>query len=131
MRFELKTLIDITETSARRGEDNLKYNQQQNFLTLYQTVSLRANPIIKKSPTIEKCNISNLGFGKKYQGVHRVWTLTFEFEGDEQHSVEFLNHDVDLVPVIPRLDETIKLEIAAFITTDEQTTNITFREIDK
>lgn len=131
MRFELKTLVDITETGARRGEDVYAYNQQQNFLTLYQTISLRSNPIVKRKPTVEKCNVSNLGFGKKYKGVHRVWSLVFEFESEDQHSIDFLNNDVNLVPIIIRLDETVKLEVGAFITNSEQTTNIIFREIDK
>jgi len=131
MRFELKTLVDITETGARRGEDAHLYNQQQNFLILCQTISLRANPIINKKPTVEKQNIGNLGFGKKHQGVHNVWTLTFDFESENQHSVEFLQHDVELVPVIIDLDETVDLTIGAFITRDDQNTNILFREIDK
>jgi hypothetical protein len=131
MRFELKTLIDITETGARRGEDFYQYNQQQNFLTLYQTISLRANPIVKRSPAVEKCNIGNFGFGKKYKGVHRVWSWIFEFESKDQHSLEFLENDVDLVPIITNLDETVKLDIGAFIIKDEQNTNIFFKEIDK
>jgi mannose/fructose/N-acetylgalactosamine-specific phosphotransferase system component IIB len=131
MRFELKTLVDITETGARRGEDSHQYNQQQNFLTLFQTISLRANPIIKKKPKVEKCNVSNLGFGKKHQGVHSVWSLTFEFESEDQHSLAFLKTDVDLVPIINNLNETADLSIGAFITQDEKDTNIIFREIDK
>lgn len=131
MRFELKTLVDITETGARRGEDSRSYNQQQNFLILLQTISLRANPIINKKPVVEKQNISNLGFGKKHKGVHNVWSLTFDFESENQHSLEFLQQDVELVPVIVNLNETADLSIGAFITRDEQSTNILFREIDK
>jgi hypothetical protein len=131
MRFELKTLIDITETGARRGEDPYQYNQQQNFLTLYQSISLRANPIVKRKPMIQTQNVSNLGFGKKYQGTHTVWSLIFEFEGEEQHSLDFLKNDVNLVPIITELDETVDLEVGAFITNDEQTANIFFIEIDK
>jgi hypothetical protein len=130
MRFELKTLIDITETGARRGEDTHQYNQQQNFLTLFQTISLRANPIVRRKPTVEKCNISNLGFGKKYKGTHRVWSWTFDFESEDQHSLELLENDITLVPIITKLDETVKIDVGAFITKDEQTTNITFSVVD-
>ena len=130
MKFELNTLIDITETGARRGEDVFKYKQQQNFLTLFQTISLRANPILKKSPAVREMNISNMGFGKKYNGKHKVWTLYFEFESDKSHSIDFLKNDVNFVPIIINLDETILLDPGAFITTDEQTTNITFKEVD-
>jgi hypothetical protein len=131
MKFELKTLVDITKTDARRGENIHQYNQQQNFLTLYQTISLRANPIVKRKPVIEKYNISNVGFGKKYKGVHSVWTWIFEFESESQHSIAMLKDDVNLVPIISQLDETAKLDVDAFITYDEQTINILFREIDK
>ena len=36
MRFTIHTLVDITETHARRGEDPKQHRQQQNFLTVYK-----------------------------------------------------------------------------------------------
>lgn len=131
MRFELVTLVDITQTDARRGEDSFKYNQQQNFLTVLQTISLRANPMLKSKPKLEKQNISNLNFGRKFKGIHNVWTLRFDFESEQQHSIDMLKEDFNLVPFIKNLEETANLDVGAFITNDEQLTNIFFIELDK
>ena len=42
-RFNLYTLVDITKTNARRGEDKLAYGQQQNYMSMMQTLGLRTN----------------------------------------------------------------------------------------
>jgi hypothetical protein len=131
MRFELKTLVDITETGARRGEDQQQYHQQQNYLTLFHTISLRANAIVKRSPVCEKINIDHMGFGKKYHGLHTVWSLTFEYESEDSHSTELLNRDCNLVPVITQLNETATFDPAAFMTADPDLINIFFQNIDK
>lgn len=131
MRFELKTLVDITQTNARRGDDVYQCHQQQNFLTLFQTISLRANPFITHKPTVQKQNISNMSFGKHHTGVHSVWSLEFEFENESQHSLEMLNSDVNFVPVINNLDETADFELPAFVTEDPQISNIFFIKRDK
>jgi hypothetical protein len=130
MIFELKTLIDITETGARKGDDPREQLQQQNFHTALQTISLRANPTITKSPRSELIALKGLGFGSKYTGKHRVWTWQFSFEQADSHNIDFLINDFDLVPVINNLDETIKIENAAFITTDTQHTNTVFSVFD-
>lgn len=111
MKFKLTTLIDITDAHARKGDDIVKVNQQQNYLVALQTISLRSNPIIKKS--IRETAEINIG---SYTGVHAVWQLIFEFEGyyDELH--QLLLEDLNFVPVIANLEETIKLDVVAFIT---------------
>ena len=126
MIFELRTLIDITETSARRGDDPREQKQQQNFYTALQTISLRANPTIDQSPKLDTIQIKGLGFGNKYSGKHRVWTWRFSFEQADSHSIDFLNNDFDLVPVILKLNETAEIENAAFITSDDQHKNTVF-----
>jgi hypothetical protein len=132
MRFELKTLIDITETGARRGEDHKKYLQQQNFYTTLQTISLRANPIMDKSPTSSVCNIDSIGFGSAYKGEHQVWSWQFRFEQADSHNLDFLKNDFNLVPIILELEETVKINNAAFVTLDDDYKNIVFfRDIDK
>lgn len=131
MKFELKTLIDITKTDARRGDDIYECHQQQNFLTLFQTISLRANPFLTEKPSMQTQNIDNMNFGRKYKGAHTVWTLVFEFESESQHSTEMLNDDFNLVPVITGLEETVDLEFSAFITQSEESANIFFTECDK
>jgi hypothetical protein len=130
MRFELKTLIDITETGARKGDDHRAQLQQQNFHTALQTISLRANPTITRSPKSELISIKGIGFGNNYTGNHIVWTWRFGFEQADSHNLNFLINDFDLVPVINELNETVKLEDAAFITKDINFTNIVFFMVD-
>jgi len=43
MKFTLTTVVDITETRARRGEDKKQVNQQANYNTMFQTIGLRVN----------------------------------------------------------------------------------------
>lgn len=124
MRFQLITLIDITETKARKGE-NFEYLQQQNFLTCVQTISLRANPTIKDAPISNLENLRNLKFGEVYKGRQRVWRLNFEFEYDN-HSLDLLTKDFDLVPIIHNLNETIKLSTPAFLTNGREDRNAYF-----
>ena len=126
MIFKLKTLIDITETGARRGDDPRKQQQQQNFFTTLQTISLRANPTVTESPKSELILIKNLNFGSTYSGKHRVWSWSFSFEQSDSHNIEFLLNDFDFVPIINNLDETIKLNDSAFITSNEKSRNIIF-----
>lgn len=128
MRFRLLTLIDITNTGARKGDDPRKQRQQQNYLTAIQTISLRSNPIIDKPPVMKKQNVNKLGFGTDIKGNHCVWSLDFEFESDS-HNLELLTKDFDLVPVINDLDETVKLDPCAFLTNGRPDRNTVFLEI--
>lgn len=124
MAFIIKTLVDITNTNAKR-ENKFEYQQQQNYLTLLQTISLRSNPIIIEEPQITNTN-TNKEFGIK--GKHNVWTMVFDFEAADSHSVEMLIQDLDLVPVISKLNETIDLSPSAFFTTNGKI-NTTFKEL--
>lgn len=126
MRFQLLTLIDITQTKARKGDEPLLQKQQQNYLTAVQTISLRANPEIKNSPTIIEQTVKGLGFGSAYTGKQKIWKLNFEFEFSASHTVDTLKTDFDLVPIIKNLNETIDLADAAFITKSEEFTNTVF-----
>jgi hypothetical protein len=130
MRFQLLTLIDITQTRARKGDDGFLQKQQQNYLTALQTISMRANPEIRTPPTYEDKAINRLGFGTAYKGKQRVWKLNFNFEFDNSHSVNTLNFDFNLVPIIKNLNETINLKDAAFITGSVEFNNILFFNLD-
>lgn len=126
MKFKLYTLIDITETGARRGEDPLKVRQQQNFLTVVQTIGIRANPEITTSPVVEKLNLSKLNFGSEFKGTKPVWSLDFEFGLNQYHTIEQLIQDFDCVPIIGELTENIKPTNWVFRTTDDAQRNIFF-----
>lgn len=126
MKFKLYTLIDITETGARRGEDPLKVRQQQNFLTVVQTIGIRANPEISQAPVIEKLNLSKLDFGTDFKGTKLVWSLEFSFGLNHYHTLEQLVNDFDFVPIIGELTENIKPTNWVFRTTDDAQRNIFF-----
>ena len=78
MRFTIHTVVDITETNARRGQaDKLSLDQQANYNTLIQTIGLRANvDPIDLTESIK--DVSKLAFGDAIKGKQRVWTFEFD-----------------------------------------------------
>ena len=131
MRFIIHTLVDITETGSRRGEDPKQYRQQQNFLTVMQTIGLRVNPTYVKAPAVVKEVPSKLGLGTSYKTKQSVWKYVFDMEYDGALDIETLVNDFDLIPIITGLDETAKFDNAHFLTKDTALTNITFQIDDK
>jgi hypothetical protein len=123
--FELFTVVDITETGARRGDPKLLEHQQQNYLTVMNTIGLRANPTIIKSPYLVDENIK---FGKGIS-AKKVWRMVFDIEYGI-HSIDMLKLDFDLVPFIKELTEDAVLDDPVF-RTDVDSSNIVFREMDK
>jgi len=123
--FELFTVVDITETGARRGDPKLLEHQQQNYLTVMNTIGLRANPTIIKSPYLVDENIK---FGKGIS-AKKVWRMVFNIEYGI-HSIDMLKLDFDLVPFIKELTEDAVLDDPVF-RTDVDSSNIVFREMDK
>ena len=131
MRFTIHTLVDITETGARRNEDPKQYRQQQNFLTVMQTIGLRVNPTYVKAPEVVKEVPSKLGLGTSYKTKQSVWKYVFDMEYEGALDIETLVNDFDLIPIITQLDETAKFENAHFITKNTALTNISFQIDDK
>ena len=131
MRFILHTLVDITETGVRRGEDPKQFRQQQNFLTVMQTIGLRVNPTYVKAPEVVKEVPSKLGLGTSYKTKQSVWKYVFDMEYEGALDIETLVNDFDLIPIITQLDETAKFENAHFITKNTALTNISFQINDK
>ena len=131
MRFKLYTLVDITETGARRGEDPKSYRQQQNFLTVMQTIGLRVNPTYISSPQVIKEVPSKLGLGSDYKSKQTIWNYTFEIDYEDALDIATLDSDFDLVPIITDLDETTKFENAHFSTKNTALRNIYFKLDDK
>jgi hypothetical protein len=131
MRFIIHTLVDITETGSRRGEDPKQYRQQQNFLTVMQTIGLRVNPTYVKAPEVVKEVPSKLGLGTSYKTKQSVWKYVFDMEYEGALDIETLVNDFDLIPIITQLDETAEFDNAHFLTKDTALTNITFQIDDK
>lgn len=119
--IEFKTLIDITRPAVYRPGhgSELEQNQYKNWITLQQCIGLRSNVEFDNPPTSELVDVKGLGFGSKYKGTHRVWTFCFSPDrggsyDDEGKPLGFLLNDVDQVPVIDKLTETINIPKAVF-----------------
>jgi hypothetical protein len=125
MRYKLTTLIDITDTGSRRGEDPIAYRQNQNYQTVLQTLGLRTN-IEYVTLEREEVALSNYKFGSEYKGKKAVWTFVFEVEREGYHSVEEMEQDFNLVPIITSLSETAKIDKSVFYTKDSKLKNIVF-----
>ena len=126
MRFRLYTLVDITETNARRvSSNNKEFQQQQNFLTVLQTIGLRVNPTYVSAPAVVKEIPSKLGLGKEYKTKQNVWEFVFDIEYENALDIETLQNDFNLIPIITGLDETIKFKNAVFIS-QNSSENIVF-----
>jgi len=131
MRFRLYTLVDITETSARRGEDPKRYRQQQNFLTVMQTIGMRVNPTYVDTPKIIKDLPSKYNLGTAYKNKQNIWKYVFDIDYEGALDIETLKNDFDLIPIITDLDETAKFDNAHFITQNFNKNNIIFQIDDK
>jgi len=130
MKFELKTIVDITETNARRGTgDNFAFKQQSNFQTVLQTLTLRANITYEISPRLEEVSVGKLGLCDKYKGKQMLWTFDFEVEQENALTTDMLYTDFDLIPIITGLTETAKIDKALF-RTSQQERNIIFNVFD-
>ena len=125
MKFTLTTVVDITETRARRGEDKKQVNQQANYNTMFQTIGLRVNvdPISLESEVVD---VSGIGFGTAIKGKQRVWTFKFDNPYTDALTTDMLLQDFDLVPVITGLDETAHIQNNIFSTNHENDCNIVF-----
>lgn len=88
--------------------------------TLQQCIGLRSNIDYDSAPTVELLDIKSLGFGSKYKGTHRVWTFRFRpdrtqaYHDSQGNIIGLLLDDVNQVPIIENLSETINITKAVF-----------------
>lgn len=129
MRVIITTVIDITETNARKHDDNLLRQQQANYLTVLQTVGLRVQltPIECKTHVGD---VSSLGFGSSIQDKQRYWTFEFTYDQEGAVTLKTLVNDFDLVPVITGLKDTANITNSAFRTKHQADRNIIFKLAD-
>jgi hypothetical protein len=128
MKFRIKTLVDVTETRARKGDDPQLAKQQANFMTLYNTIGLRTNAT-DFDITVSKEDAKI--FGSNFKGKKSVWTVEFYVEAEASLSVDMMLNDFDLVPFIADLTEDSKFSSSVFRTQDSVNTNIIFEQLDK
>ena len=127
-KFNIYTLVDITNTGAKRNQDAFAYKQYQNYLTVLQTIGLRVNPTVETDPILVNTYPK---FGSKYQGKQKVWKLCIEIEYESALSIDMLESDFKIVPFISGLDETAKFDTCVFETHNPKSKNILFLEYDK
>ena len=130
MKFEITTLIDITETRAKFNKSDPAWHQQQNFITTLSTIGIRANPVVEKSPICTLEPVKGNGFGSSFNGEQKIWRLQFDFESEGAHSIEMLKQDFDMVPIIKGLDETVNLKEPVFDTLSKGRKNTVFKCYD-
>jgi hypothetical protein len=119
--IEIQTLVDITQTNVNRPKQGSQkeLDQQRNFTTLKQCLEIRSNIMFDIGPQTELKDIKGLGFGSEYKGKHQVWIFRFNPErngayvenGDE---IGCLYTDIDQVPIVKSLAETINIDKAIF-----------------
>lgn len=123
------TLVDITETRVSRipsknVSDSLRTarNQQRNWETLIQTIGIRAQPIyLETALTSTITDFGDWMFGDYYKPPARVWLFVFGVEhldvfSSEDHELGKLNQDLDCVPVIENLTESVEFYKPVFCT---------------
>ena len=130
-KFRLTTLVDITETGARRGEDPLAYRQQQNFLTVLQTIGLRTNIEYTSGPTCITAVPKEKSLGSDYKGQQTIWQFEFTSPAPDSLTLDMLNNDFNLIPIITNLAETAKFKNSVFITQKPKISNTNFELLDK
>jgi hypothetical protein len=115
-RFQIITLVDITQTNPNRSEtDPHRLAQQANFNSLIQAIGLRANVVWISSPR-ERTG----ALPRDLDGKAAHWTWTFDVERDDVflkdgNSVALLIDDLNGVPIIPDLNSSVELDPACFI----------------
>jgi len=127
----IKTLIDITKPKVSRpGQGSeLEQNQFKNWITLQQCIGLRSIIEYDVESTCESVDIKSAGFGRKYKGRQTVWTFQFQpdrslaYDDSDGNMIGLLFADVNQVPVIKNLRETINIAKAVFDTDDPEFRN--------
>ena len=132
--IEIKTLIDVTDSGVRRLSQGTaqQVDQFKNWTTLKQCTELRSVVDYDYPPSVEKVDVKGLGFGRAYKGVHAVWTWRLrpdrnQVYADNTSPVGGLISDVDQIPIIQNLTETINIDKPVFNLTDPEFKNTTVK----
>lgn len=114
------TLIDITPTGVitHTSEKELERNQQRNWETVQQIISLRTQPTIISTGVIDD-DVNRYYFGVNYKGRQKIWSFKFAVEYSDiyQEGADkfgLVKYDFNITPAILNLTETAKPERALF-----------------
>ena len=115
-RYRITTLVDITRTNPTRTEtDEKKIAQQANFNSLIQAIGMRSNVSWSEDPAKHEGRLP-----EPFSGRAVYWSWEFETEQAQVFEkdldpVGLLKDDIDSVPIISRLDNTVEIDPAIFI----------------
>jgi len=128
------TLIDITPTGviSYSPQNEFKRNQQRNWETIQQILSLRTQPTILETDNFVD-TVIKYNFGIKYQGQHHIWTFKFGVDYPDIYQAGpdkfgLVKYDFQITPVVLGLSETAQPELAVF-TPKGPWNNIYFKSI--
>jgi hypothetical protein len=128
-RYQIVTLVDITRSQPTREEtDKIKLGQQANFNSLVQAIGMRSNVTWHRDPTKHTGRLPEPASGK---ATH--WTWEFDCERDQvflkdKDPVGLLKFDLDGVPIVAGLGDSIELAPACFFSQGDRI-NTWIREI--
>ena len=128
------TLIDITPTgqTVHSIDQAIERNQQRNWETALQILSLRTQPNIIKTDIVVD-DVKNYQFGITYTGVHKIWTFIVGVEYRDIYTkgpdiFGLLRSDFKLTPIITGLTETAEFLQPIFVTSGTDN-NIYFKTL--
>ena len=107
----------------------LEYDQNRNFITLRQCIELRSIVSYDNPPSVKSEDLKELEFGTNYKGKQNVWTFTFNpdrvgvYSTPDGNTIGGLIDDLDRVPIIKNLLETINIDKAIFDCSNPATKN--------
>ena len=118
-RYYAYTLVDITNTNVVNNEQQKQRNQQRNWETIYQILSLRTQLIAFEYAGIAYDDVSKYSFGTNYTGQHKIWQFNFSVEHEDVYGIGndrygVLKDDFKIAPIILGLDETAKPTMPLF-----------------
>lgn len=112
-QYRAYTLIDITKTNVltQSAEQQKQRNQQRNWETINQLLSLRAQLMEFTYLPMIAADVVEYSFGINYTGTHNIWSFDFAVEREDVYALNHdrygtLKDDFKLAPVILGLDET-------------------------
>ena len=118
------SLVDITNTGViRESGDPKARNQQRNWETLVQCLSLRTQAHNIRTPEIVTVNLDDFDlagdlFGEIYTGESKVWLFSWQIESagiyDSDVPMALLLKDFEDVPICTFLDETARFILPIF-----------------
>ena len=120
-RYRAYTLIDITETNVltQSVEQQKQRNQQRNWETINQLLSLRAQLLSVDVEDAVVDNVDDYSFGVNYIGMHKIWSFDFSIDHEDVYALNHdkfgvLKDDFKITPIILGLDETARPPLPLF-----------------